>query len=259
MKSLKQTAAKLDLYKKEDIPERYRSNDEYYQHRIDFGTERGQIPEFLSNLKGYETGLFYECEEQTNNTTNEYYLGDNSYVLLKKMESEVPLIVSKNWKDKKYHFHPVHRLMHKFHNIDHYLKATALKDLTEPNRIGVFTEKKVEDWVKYNDQKIKILDDLLHEVTDKNTHLEKQISDFIESVPGCKVSRYQDQTSVTTSLFTINFTFYKASNHLNTKFEFNGKIADITKIEGKLLSERKISATADYKETGNLTFLSNAE
>lgn len=146
MKNLKEVAATFGYYQVQDIPERYKNED------FDFSTRDKDkfIPELLLKMSNIETGVFYQCAEDTDHEGKKTYYIDSfpgSFVLVKAKNSELLLRLGMN--DKKYHLHLDYAELRPF-NFAHYSeRKSATKDLIEPNRIGVFTEKKVNDWLTY--------------------------------------------------------------------------------------------------------------
>lgn len=230
MKNLKEIAASIyNLYQFADIPERYLTrykSDGYLPGNYDGNS----LPEFLKTLKGYEIGIFYEAKQDTNYTGITNYYIDHSHILIKKEDSDNVMMLRQD-RNKKYYFYPYYGLMHHYQNIDYHIKDKSLKELPEPNKIGVFTEKKVNDWFVYNEKYLAILENVLAEVNGKNAEHEKTIKDFIASIPGCKVSAHDNKTWVTTKLFEVIFQHNKAEKYLSTQVTFRGSINDITKIE----------------------------
>lgn len=227
MKNLQESVKEFGLYQYADIPERYKTHN--FENRTGEGEGDGNIPEFLTKLKGYEFGVFYGCKQDTDYKGIINYYVDHHYTLGKKADSEAVLMLMQA--DKKYYFYPLYNTIYKYRGISHYIKEQALKAIAEPNRIGVFTEKKVLDWFTYNDQYLAILENVLGEINGKNAEHEKKIADFIKSVPGCKVSAYEVKTWITTHFFQIIFTHNKAERYLSYEVTYKGTLTDITRIE----------------------------
>jgi hypothetical protein len=230
MKNLKTLAAEFNLYSFEDIPAIYKN--QYFDHRIEIGFQK--IPEFLITCKDYEVGLFWQGQHDTNikGEITAHYI-EHSYILVKRKDSENIMLLRQDWRSKKYRFHLAYCQDRKFAGINYHIKEKALKDLNEPNMIGVFSEKKLNDWAKYVDDYVNTLDNLLADINDENGKIEKQISDFIASLPVKKVSEYHNKTWVTTPLFEVIFEHFKDQKYLSTKISFNGTLADITKISNQ--------------------------
>jgi len=135
-------------------------------------------------------------------------------------------------KNKKYHFNLDHSTEFKYHGIEYSLKNEALKDLNRPNGIGVFSQKKINDWIEYLKAKISILDNLLISHKEENNKIQSQIDEFIKSIPNAKVSSYHNRTHIYGKYFDVTFEHDKASNHLSKKIEYKGGLSNVAKFEG---------------------------
>jgi len=229
MTTLAQIAAGFSLYQVADIPSRYINDN--YDHRINCGNLK--VPEFMTSLKGYEVGVFYECKQDTDYKGVITYYIEHSYLLVKRNDNDTVLMLKAD-RHNKYYFYPYYSLMHKYNGISYDIKKTALKGLKEPNYIGVFTEKKVNDWFNYCIEYLAILDNTLNDVADKNNEIQNKIDAFIQSVPGCHVSKYQNTTDIETPLFRVRFDHFKDQRYLSTKIDFKGNLSDITRLESKV-------------------------
>ena len=229
MKTLKNIAAETNRFTLEDVPNQWRHN-EYCTHKLN--REYEPIPDFLLNLEGYEVGHFFECKIQDEGTEKElYHIGDSTSILIKKKGSDIILRLSKSWSTKKYTFHLDYKILNKYQGINYDIKNRKLKELKEPNGIGVFTTKKVNDWFQYNTEYLNILETLLTEIEDGNAKIEREIADFCVNLKGAEVSKYQNITDVNSPLFRVRFTHYKDQKYLNTKIEFKGNLQDILDLQ----------------------------
>jgi hypothetical protein len=225
MKNLKESAEVLNLYKVEDIPAIYKND--YFEHRIKCNHK--EIPEFLLNCKLIEIGLFYECKQDTNYEGKISYYVDNSYILVKAINSDLLLMLMCN-RDKKYYLHPHYNILNKYNNITYHLKTESLKGLSEPNYIGVFTDKKIIAWLEYCYEYITRFETLYNTVNNANEAIKNEIEVFINSLPEKNVQRYQNRVYVDTPLFNVIFEHFKDQKYLSTKIEYKGGLQNITKI-----------------------------
>ena len=230
MKNLKAVAAEFNLFQVADIPAKYVNDN--YDHRVKCGDYN--MPEFITGLKGYESGLFYECKQDADYKGVITYYIDHSYLLLKKEGSGIMLMVMKD-RNNKYYLHPHYYHLRKYNGINYHIKGEALKAIKEPNYIGVFTEKKIIAWIEYCENYIQILENVYNEVNNKNDEIKAKIAAFIASVPGCKVSTYSNTTDVETKLFRVRFDHFKDQKYLSTKIDFKGDLSDITEVEAARL------------------------
>jgi hypothetical protein len=100
----------------------------------------------------------------------------------------------------------------------------------EPNYIGVFTEKKINDWFDFCDKEAELNKQIVSSSEGKNKEIEEQIQSFIGSVP-CTVQKWANNTEVRTKHFNVVFTHDKSSQYLSHKVTFSGSLKDITKLE----------------------------
>lgn len=229
MKTLNELAAKFDLYQVKDIGEAWKKDKELFDHRIKCGTQI--IPEFMLTLPTYEVGLFYQCQIQDKGTAKEIHYIEHSYIIVRRKDNDL-LMMLKQERNNKYYLYPYYNYMHKYHDIDYNLRNTATKGMNEPNHIGVFTEKKVNDWTEYCVKFIAAHENLLTSVNDKNTGIENEITDFIASVQPCEVDKWQNRyTDVTTEHFKVRFEHFRDQNYLNTQITFKGTLKDIAELE----------------------------
>ena len=227
MKTLKNLASEFSLYQLNDIPEQYKN--ENFDHRVKSNFK--EIPEQLTKVNDIEIGLFYECKQDTSYDNKISYYIEHAYILLKHKDNDNLLMLMHN--KGKYYLHPYYGIGRKYQNISHYIRQEAIKELKEPNWIGVFTDKKVNDWINYCNQYLQAMEKALNEVNDKNAEIEKSIQDFIESLPtkNTKVQKYQNKTYIYTNLFDVTFEHHKDQKYLNTQISFKGSLKDVTKIE----------------------------
>lgn len=234
--TLKELTSKLNLFQFSDIPSEYISTQilsgSTYNYSEKVNNDYTLPSELLKNITH---GLFWECRKQYKNSEpNEvelYYIDGSRLLFLTPKGNLVRLCKTKD----KYSFSLDYSYYHKVQNIDYYQREKAFKDsgLIEPNYIGVFTEKKINDWLNYCDAKNEIHEQIILSADSKNTEIEKEIQSFIDSVK-CKVSKWSDNTEVRTDLFTVVFTHSKKSQYLSKKITFTGELTDITNITNNI-------------------------
>jgi hypothetical protein len=228
--NLKETAQKFNLYQLQDIPKEY--INENTEHRIKCGHK--EIPEFLTTMQGIEIALFYECKQDTDYKGEVSYYIDYSTILLMSKDSEL-LMLQSNWKSKKYYLYPYYNIVSKLKNgMNYEIINRKLKEIKEPNLIGVFTENKVKQWIEYTNKYIQCLQELQSNFNDENTKIEEKINDTIKSIKGCKVQKWSNVTEVSTDMFKIIFKHFKDQKYLNTEINFKGSIQDIVNIQNSI-------------------------
>jgi hypothetical protein len=227
MNTLKQQAEKMNLYMFEDIPSAWKEDKENFEHKVK--CEAQDIPEFLLTASGYECGLFYNCRTQDKGTEKERKYIDHSYILVKKSDSDLILLLAKDWRTKKYRFLPYYDEMLKYRNLSSYAKEEANK-LKEPNFIGTFTLNKLNAWHNHCIQYMQTLEKIYQANNNKNSEIENKIQSFLDSIKGANVSTYHDKTWIETDLFAVHFNHHKSEGYLNTKIEYKGGLEKVAQI-----------------------------
>jgi hypothetical protein len=227
--TLQELAASRNLYEVGDIPNEYIQDADLFEHKIKIGMQ--EIPEFLKTAKGIETGLFYECLVQDKGTDREIHYIEHSYILIKASESDTLLMLHKD-RSGKFYLSPYYSETRKFQDVSHYIRKEALKDLKEPNMVGVWSDKKLSDWISYCTEYVRILNGVLASVNQKNNEHEQTIETFIQNCKGCEVTRSKDGTQVwvKTNLFEVAFTLNRGENYLSKQIRFEGELSDVVKI-----------------------------
>jgi hypothetical protein len=232
-------AANFNLFTTENLPEKFKA---YYNERIETNEYKknvGLIPEFILNNSNYESGIFWECRIQDEGTKKECYYIEHSYKLVLKKDSSTLLMLMSNYNTKgKFCLHPYFGELRSLENkIDSYKKRYEIEKLKKPCLIGVFSEKKLNDWVNYCNDYINTLKALNNEISEKNKVAEKEINDFINSLNGkCTVrvweAKYNDYKSwcIETELFEVNFKLTEESGYLQQEIKFKGNLNNVAAI-----------------------------
>jgi len=242
MQTLKQLAAKDNLFLINEVPAMYFENEYFAKNFEHYKTRKHshiqQIPDFLANNPKIEVGLFYEVRTQLVNNSNEvelYYI-ENCYFLAKHAEFDFYTMLISNYNTKgKFYFSLPYSFYNKFYKISNHLRKECTKGLIEPNLIGVFTDKKIIDWFKYCLLEKNALENLEVEVNAKNNTLQGEIDAFINSLNGkCKVTVHDNRTYVDTGVFSVIFELFKDQNYLSKKIDFKGSLQTIANITALL-------------------------
>jgi hypothetical protein len=228
---LTEAAAAKGLYTRSNIPPQYRAKQTSRGSEFDFYTyvlqDENKVPDEVLNK--FTSDFFYRCYEQEENFSDkiELYVIERGadHIFLSPKGHLCRLLCNKN----KYAFHPHYAYLRKWSDISHHLKKEAIKEagLSEPNRIGVFTEKKVLQWLQYCDTYIEVMEALCKKADSRNDEIEAEIKTFIQRSGG-NVSTYHNITDVTVKgLFEVRFEHNKESQYLSTKIEFRGAASDL--------------------------------
>lgn len=230
----KQTAASFNLYTGEDLPSIYKSEQKLgdsvfnYSERINSATM--DLPDSI--LNEFNPVLLFEAREQKRNFSDEielYYI-ENFYTCFFTPNGNICLLRF-NSKNKKYYFMPHYGHYREIQNISHYKRTELLSsyNLKEPQHIGKFTAKKINDWLNYCDLLISAQNEVVKLCDDKNYQIEREIADFCVSSGG-EVYKYASTTEVTLKNFIIRFDHNRNEQYLSKKITFNGDLNDVLEL-----------------------------
>jgi hypothetical protein len=242
MQTLKQLAAKDNLFLIDEIPANYFKNEYFAKNFEHYKTRKVNnievLPDFLANNPKIEIGLFFEVRTQlVNNSTDvDFYYIENCYYCVRHTDFDFYTFLLSGWKAKgKFHFTLPYSFYNKFYKISSNLKQQVTKAIIEPNLIGVFSDKKIYDWFNYCLLEKTAYENLEIEVNSKNNILQDEINAFISSLDGkCKVTIHSNRTYIDTPIFSVIFELYKDQNYLSKKIEFKGSLQTITDITSLL-------------------------
>lgn len=225
-------AAKYNYHQFDNIPNEVKT-DKYFIENCykQESWETHDIPEFFKTSK-YEVGYFAEIKAQKKNGSDEIelYYTESFNILLFDDKLDYPLLLKKESKTGKYYLFPVYLLVNRLEDKTNYQQRKPfLSELSEPNKIGVFSDKKIADWVNYCEAYIKALEECKKDIESKKAENESYIQSVIDSLPGCEVEKWQNQTIIVTKLFHIEFTLLDNGNFLNKRIVYTSGIQDIIK------------------------------
>ena len=206
-----------------------RLKDNKYQH------EKSLFPDFFNNCSEFETGFFWECRIQDEGTEKEYkYIEGGKRLLMKKGTDKI-LMLQEGWRAKnKFYLHPLYNYINKLTaKLSSYERNEAVKKITEPNLIGVFTIAKLNDWVNYCLLLLDTYEALKNKIEGKNNEALKTVNDFINNLNGkCEIKKDSQNLNfwIDTKIFSVRFAIHSDSGYLEQKISFKGNLNDITKI-----------------------------
>jgi len=130
----------------------------------------------------------------------------------------------------KYGMYPLHEDTYIYtKNIDN----TERPKLKAPNGIGVFTAKKINDWLNYCNLYVAALKELSEKNQSKETQNRQIIEQFINDIkkadPTVKVWNWSNEFRVETKNFDITFKLLDKGTFLSREVRFKGELSDIIK------------------------------
>lgn len=177
--------------------------------------------------------LYYYCQTSTNHNGTEKYYSISSPVF--GITHKGVLCLLQEYRGK-YHIHPDWHRINKL-TFSSYEQTELLKHLQEPNRIGVFSDKKINEWLEFCVEKVRILDEYEAIHKEKNATILAEIEE-IKKIG--KAGGYDNRTRIDTILFRIDLTHCPETAFLDKKITFNGGVDDVKKIMEAMEFKAKI-------------------
>jgi len=233
MKTIKEIAKLYNYYQIDEIPENILA-DTYFSSRYQGYRREAEsivIPGGLMSVPGISVGIFAEIGEQKTNVKEEHELFyiENFYICVLADNSENLLQLM--YRDKKYSLLPVYPVINKLQrNTSYEQRKPFLSVIKEPCNIGVFSTKKVLDWVQYCDEYVSACEVCNSACNDKKEANLAKIEATVKGCNGCKVERWQNRTTIITNLFRIEFELQDNGTYLSQKVEFKGTLGDIMEL-----------------------------
>lgn len=225
-------AAKWGYYQLHNLPAEA-LNDQWFKdkHMNSDSFTAPDLPDYFKTCK-YEIGYFAEVRAQKNAFTGavELWYIDSKAFLLFSDSLDFPVMLRKDSRTNKYSFYPIYPLVNRLQaNSNYRVREKFVKEVKEPNMIGIFTDKKVSDWVNYCREYITALENASNSIEKKKADNLSKIESIIESLPGCKVTRGTGRTWIETKLFEITFELQESGTYLKQEIKFKGNLDDIVK------------------------------
>jgi hypothetical protein len=226
----KQKASEYNMYQLENLPnEALKCN--HFKSRLDWYKERFnkvEIPLGLLSIKDVEVGVFVEVRI---NDTDLYYYVENYYILVFFGGQVLRLRQDKN----KYSIQPMFKDLNLLtRSTNHYQRQPFTDKVKEPNQIGVFTFKKINDWFNYSNEYLQALKDCNDHIFGKKSENQKVIDDTIKALPNAKVSTYQNRTNIYCKMFDICFELLDNGAYLKQEINYKGGLENVLKIENNI-------------------------
>lgn len=185
-------------------------------------------------LNDFGPVLLFEVREQINHFTKQTELIyiDHIYTAFCTPAGNIAILRKPSYKGDKYEFMLHYSHYRQVQNIAHYKRERAQKEAnhTDPQKIGVFTHKKVLNWLEHCDKEEILNAKIVEQANDKNKEIEAQIKDFATRSGGT-VTAWHDNTQVKCKYFTVIFEHNRRDQYLSTKIEYTGSLNQIIKLE----------------------------
>jgi hypothetical protein len=155
--------------------------------------------------KAYPCTLFIELSQDK--ITDPWYF-ENTQILLNGIQ--IKIAVSFDSYKKKYSVYCPS--LHELKDVTYYVIDKLKEKLTEPKRIGVLTEKKVKDWIKY-------YEDLFLLASNENQLNQGVKMKFMQSIEGLPVRWYNNNKQGEVIKNGLKFSFTINETHISMKTE----------------------------------------
>lgn len=226
---IEQLAEKFNLFTAENLPETHK---EYYDKMLkdnSYKLGRNNLPDFFKNYKGCEIGTFYECRKDTDYQKKITYYIERVYNLFLAPDSNY-LLMLMDYKGK-YYFHPFYNYWHKYHGIGNTERNKVINSLKEPNKIGVFTDKKLNDWFLYCNELMRAMEKLYNSHNSKTNVIQSEVDTFCKRMreAGARITG-ENPWWIDTDLFSVRLTIHKDSNYLEKNITFRGNLNQVAKL-----------------------------
>lgn len=215
--------AKFNLFTLENLPT---THLEYYKNEFSGSYRSKEIDNVSEQYTKLGLTLVYECKQDTDYNGKVTYYIEHTYWV--KQSPKGVICMLRNYKGKNY-FHPYFGYLRGL-NYDQQREFFVAPN--EPNRTGVFSDKKVFQWLEYCDAYVDAYNEAINKATAKVNDAQSTIDSFISSLPQKNVSSYKNTTYVECSDFRVTFQIYD-SGCLSTKIEYKGNIETLSKLLNK--------------------------
>lgn len=210
-------------YTAEGLPERWR---EAFESLPDYHKQL-TVPDFLSG----RCWLVYKAETGESYKGEVYCSIDHSVLALISPAGRMCRLY-KSWRNDRYEVFPIWEDLMSYKEVSNYKQEEIRKELKRPNRVGSWSEKKLADWLNYCDEYVEAMErakDYVSQARDANL---QRITDFIESVPGCEVTRRDDKTwiDIPDQGFYLTFTLEKGESYMREDITYRGSLEDLQKL-----------------------------
>lgn len=213
MTKIEQLASRFNLYLPENAPETHR---EAIQHFIESGRYKPQYSDKLNpedvkiGLK-HERGLFLKCETENKGTEREHHFidicGCHELLLFEEVDILFHIMPEGRWNAPKWIITPYFNEWYKYHKLPYHVRAAVSSEMVYPKKIGIFTDRKVLEWVMFGRDLFAKLDAALNEITGKrveNIAYIKTQADKMKRL-GCRVNEFSE-TDV--RIYSDDFSIY---------------------------------------------------
>jgi len=218
LQQLKAIMAAHNYYMAADIPAKYNFS----------GARDLHIPDGIP--ANYAVGHFLKCGSYTDGSGNEvlYVESNGGHIVVMRDGCNVPMRLVKEWNADKYHFHLDYALQKGYPN--EMMRKASAKAGAEPNKIGAWSQKKVDAWQDYVCAYYAALVAEKSRVSDLYTASKAELESIISALGnGAKTRQNNDghdtyKTYVHANGFDFTFEISKVTGHIYKNVTYRGTI-----------------------------------
>lgn len=222
MKNLQTIAASYNLYSLDNLPTEFK---ESYNKLPNYKKEiEASFPKILKQYKSIETGVYFNCESGENYTTIE-----NVTILVKSKNNDIVCVLNSDYASKgKFEIMVLWELTTKLRkNLSSYKASELYNAIKKPNKIGVFTEKKVNDWLTWCSDYYNLLklenNKAENKIAESESKLDKIISQLKSKTEQIGKSNDSSRTYIYTKNFDLTIEIDRSGNFY-TKVHYKGDL-----------------------------------
>ena len=242
MKTNNEKAQVYGYYTANNVPRDVMAN-EYFAQKWEDTKRRCNAMALPVGLNPERAGVYFKLGKETETSGNVFLFADCVVILVFSDKTDVPMIL-REYKGK-YSLFPVWEWMLRERNS---IPSGALRacsaDLIEPNRIGVFTERKVNEWIDYclavMEREMTCINETLMKVEANKKYMRECVADFEKLGARIWGNVKNGEVWINLTGFSIHLELCEYGTFLSKKVDFLGNVEDVLKMMGGKSNENSI-------------------
>lgn len=185
-------------------------------------------------LQGSTT--LYRCDSDTDYKGVTRYYIPSAYNFLLSDSGTLCLCKKEHGKSGKYYLYPYYGYRYRCNVMDAYRVSDAEAEVKEPNKIGVYSEKKVKDWMDYCDKVVAVYDRLLKEHGEKLERAKDEFASILSQFDKKHIVNLNEKdfsAYIRTPNFRVSLSVNFKQGTTQNEVTFVGDIGDVIRIDGK--------------------------
>lgn len=185
-------------------------------------------------LQGSTT--LYLCDSDTDYKGVTRYYIQSAYNFLLSDSGTLCLCIKEYGKGGKYYLYPYYGYRSRCNVMDIHRVRDAEAEVKEPNKIGVYSEKKVKDWMDYCDKVVAVYDRLLKEHSEKLERAKDEFASILSQFDKKHIVNLNEKdfsAYIRTQNFRVSLSVNFKQGTMEKEVTFVGDIGDVIRIDGK--------------------------